>query len=86
MPWPRGAVSASGRWRNRCKWQVTCCKGYAAWLQELVLHKICKLFHVPGNANPADAFTKHVPPKGLWQEYMARMYNCEVANIAKASA
>ena len=44
------------------------------------------LLNVPGKANPADAFTKHVSPKRLWQEYMARMYNSPVGVLAKMTA
>ena len=53
------------------------------FLQELVARLVVSLLNVPGKANPADAFTKHVSPKRLWQEYMARMYNSPVGVLAK---
>ena len=56
------------------------------FLQELVARNVSRLLNVPGNANPADAFTKHVSPKRLWQEYMARMYNSSVGVLAKVAA
>ena len=43
--------------------------------------KLC--FMTRPQLNPADAFTKHVSPKRLWQEYMARMYNSPVGVLAK---
>ena len=56
------------------------------FLQELVSRLIISLLDVPGTANPADAFTKHVAPKRRWQEYMARMYNTPVDMLAKMTA
>ena len=56
------------------------------FLQELVARLVVSLLNVPGTANPADAFTKHVSPKRLWQEYMARMYNSPVGVLAKMTA
>ena len=56
------------------------------FLQELVTRGIMRLYHVAGNVNPADAMTKHIAPKALFQEYMARAYNCSAADIvARAS-
>jgi hypothetical protein len=37
---------------------------------------IVKLYNVPGVANPADAFTKHLGRKEF-QEYMRVLYNCD---------
>ena len=45
------------------------------FLQELHDRNIVRLLNVPGKANPADALTKHVSPKGTFKEYMARIYN-----------
>ena len=56
------------------------------FLQELVARGVIRLLNVPGTANPGDAFTKHVAPKRLWQEYMSRMYNSSVAVLAKMTA
>ena len=46
------------------------------------MQSVNRITHV-SKANPADAFTKHVSPKRLWQEYMARMYNSPVGVLAK---
>ena len=48
------------------------------FLQELVDRGICSLLDVPGEANPADALTKHITPKQLFYDYMARLYNTGV--------
>ena len=48
------------------------------FLQELVERGILRLLNVGGDANPADALTKHVSPKRLFHEYMARMYSTSV--------
>ena len=45
------------------------------FMQELVTRKVITLLDVPGDANPADALTKHIAPKWLFREYMARIYN-----------
>ena len=44
------------------------------FLQELVASKVIKLLNVPGNVNPADAFTKHISPKQTFKDYMSRVY------------
>ena len=49
------------------------------FLQELVARNIIKILHVPGDANPPDAMTKHLSPKSLYIEYMARAYHTTVA-------
>ena len=49
------------------------------FLQELVARAVIKILHVPGDANPADAMTKHLSPKSLYIEYMARVYHTTVA-------
>ena len=50
---------------------------HARWkpnvLQELEGH-VSKMHPVPGTANPADAFTKHLS-KPAFKQYMARLYN-----------
>ena len=43
------------------------------FLQELEGH-VSKMHPVPGTANPADAFTKHLA-KPTFKQYMARLYN-----------
>ena len=48
----------------------------ARFLQELDACGIVKLYNVPGVANPADAFTKHLGRKEF-QEYMRVLYNCD---------
>ena len=48
----------------------------ARFLQELSACGIVKLLDVPGTANPADAFTKHLG-RGEFQEYMRVLYNCD---------
>ena len=47
-----------------------------------ILIKLCRPFlvDVPGTANPADAFTKHLD-KTTFCIYMARLYNCDAARI-----
>ena len=49
------------------------------FLQELVARKVIRILDVPGDANPADAMTKHISPKSLYIDYMARAYNTTVA-------
>ena len=48
----------------------------ARFLQELDACGVVKLYNVPGVANPADAFTKHLGRKEF-QEYMRVLYNCD---------
>ena len=36
---------------------------------------------MPGNANPADALTKHVAPKSVFREYMSRIYQVDAARF-----
>ena len=43
-------------------------------MQELHDRKVCKVLHLPGTANPADALTKHLKPKFVFRNYMARLY------------
>ena len=47
------------------------------FLQELCSPEInyLKMCNVLGKANPADALTKHLSPRTLFREYMARIYN-----------
>ena len=45
------------------------------FMQELQVRGVISILDVDGKANPADALTKHVGPKALFQTYMANMYN-----------
>ena len=54
------------------------------FLQELVVRGIIKMCNVPGDANPADVFTKHLP-KAAFRMYIARVYNCAAALFRSAS-
>ena len=49
-------------------------------LQELQRRLVVNVVDVPGTANPADAFTKHLD-KTTFCMYMARLYNCDAARI-----
>ena len=54
------------------------------FLQELVVRGVVKMLNVPGNANPADGFTKHLP-KSAFRMYMSRVYNCSAALFRSTS-
>ena len=47
------------------------------FLQELAHYNIVKLYDVPGTANPADCFTKHLA-RGEFERYTSILYNCSV--------
>lgn len=51
------------------------------FLQELVVRGVIKMVKVPGDANPADALTKHLS-KAVFREYCARLYQ-SVASLFK---
>ena len=48
--------------------------------QELQRRLVVNVVDVPGTANPADAFTKHLD-KTTFRMCMARLYNCDAARI-----
>jgi hypothetical protein len=54
------------------------------FLQELVVRGIVRMLNLPGTANPADMFTKHLA-KALFREYCARVYNKAAALFKVAS-
>jgi hypothetical protein len=56
------------------------------FLQELVTCGVLRLLNVPGNANPADAFTKHISPKTHFRDLMARVYNASSDVLMRVSA
>ena len=49
--------------------------------------RICRIFHVPGLQNPADALTKYITDGGKQRflEYMARLYNCDLESLRQTS-
>ena len=49
-------------------------------LQELARHGVVKLHSVPGTANPADVFTKHLS-RDEFERYMCIVYNCTAQRL-----